>query len=495
MENTVKKPLWKRPALYLLILCTGVCVYGCFWLIRFRILPSALIMMIIAVDILALATAGWCLLYMKKRWIRICGGLLAVILAIGNGMMGYSFGITYNTISRMNDTEKLTGSYVELDVMDSSVIENVKDLEGRTIGVLSTMDPDQKKAMTDWLDSQEIQYELKEYDSSLVMARNLKGAAIDAIIIYQPYLSVVSSYEGLEDFASSLRPLHQIEWEAEPLAKSDQVDVTKDPFIVLVSGIDTYGQISATGRSDVNMLICVNPTTHSILLLSIPRDYYVPFVCNEAPGCPADQNDKLTHSGIFGIDVTEKTLEKLFDTTINYDVRVNFSSVIDIIDALGGIDVNNVDTFDIEGYHFDPGIIHMDGNMALHFSRERYSFAAGDRERGRNQMRVVQGIIDKALSPAILENYSGILNAVADSVQMNISTEDIAKLVSMQLSNPESWNIYTYSVSGGDAHDFAPALGDVAYVMIPDELQVKNARMDIQAILNGEPPAFVSKLN
>ena len=243
------------------------------------------------------------------------------------------------------------------------------------------------------------------------------------------------------------------------------------------------------------MLICVNPSTHSILLLSIPRDYYVPFVCNEAPGCPADQNDKLTHSGIFGIDVTEKTLEKVFDTTINYDVRVNFSSVIDIIDALGGIDVNSVDTFDIEGYHFDPGIIHMDGNMALHFSRERYSFAAGDRERGRNQMRVVQGIIDKALSPAILENYSGILNAVADSVQMNISTEDIAKLVSMQLSKPESWNIYTYSVSGGDAHDFAPALGDVAYVMIPDDLQVKNARMDIQAILNGEPPAFVSKLN
>lgn len=489
------RKLYKRPGFYVLLVSIAFCIFGIFWLLRFRILPTLLMTILIEADVLILLLLWYLLIKRHRRWMKITGYIIAACLCISNGLMGYYMAMTYGAFEKMNDPAKMNGNYVDLDVLDASAIQNVEDLEGRTIGILSSMDESQKKLMTDWIASQNVTYTLKEYDSSLLMARNLRGQAIDAIIVYQPYLSIVESYEGLEDFSKDLRIIHQIPCEEVPLGNADAVNVTEDPFIVLISGIDTYGQISTAGRSDVNMLLAVNPKNRSILLLSIPRDYYVEVVCTDAKGCTPDAKDKLTHTGIYGIDTTEKTLEKLFGVPINYDVRVNFSSLVKIIDALDGIDVNNVDDFKVGEYQFSPGVIHMNGDMALAFARERHSFQAGDRERGRNQMRVVEGIIHKAISPKILQKYTTVLDAAADSVQMNLTPDDIAALVKMQLSTPASWAIYTYSVSGSDSTEFMPALGDKAYAMIPDQEQVTNAKQDLKAILNGEKPLYVNALN
>lgn len=484
----------KRPSFYGFLAALFCVVFGSFWLLKFRILPVLLLVILIDVEIVLLWLIWYLLVKRHRKWMQIVGWLLSIILCASNLAGGYFYDRTWNALEKMNVNMVNTGDYVDLDVLRDSVIESVEDLNDRKIGIMRNMDPEQRKLMTDWLDLQNISYTIEEFDSSLLMARNLKGMAIDAIIIYQPYLSVLENYEDMDTFRQDLRTLHQIPCESVPTKKADAVDVTTTPFTVLISGIDTYGAIGTNGRSDVNILMTVNPVTRSVLLVSIPRDYYVDVKCDEVSGCLSEVKDKLTHTGIYGTAITEQTLENLFGIEINYTVRINFSSLIQIVDALGGIEVNNVDTFSIGGYDFEPGTLHLDGDMALQFSRERYSFKDGDRERGRNQMRVIQGMINKAISPKILESYLPILNAVSESVQMNLTPSEVANLVNMQLSHPSSWQIYTYSVSGSDATDFAPALGDNAYVMIPDEEQVNNARLDIQALENGEKPLYTGAI-
>lgn len=487
-----KRKLYKRPGFYVLLISIAFCIFGVFWLFKFRILPTLFMTILVELDLIVLLLLWYLLIHRHRRWMKITGYIIAACLCISNGIMGYYISITQGAIEKMTEIHPESGDYVDLDVLADSAIQSVQDLEGRTIGVLRSMDAEQRDLMIQYLESQNISYTLKEYDSSLMMGRNLKGQAIDAIILYQPYLSIIESYEGMDGFSKNLRTLYQIPCKSQSLESAEKVDVTKDPFIILVSGIDTYGKMSASGRSDVNMLVAVNPSDRSILLLSIPRDYYVEVDCGQNKACPAGEKDKLTHTGIYGVESTEKSLEKLFGVPINYVVRINFSSVVNIIDALGGVDVNNVDTFKVGNYDFKPGMIHMDGDMALAFSRERYSFEEGDRERGRNQMRVVEGMIRKAISPKILESYTKVLDAAADSIQMNLSANDIAALVNMQLSTPASWAVYQYSISGSDAQKFAPALGDEAYVMIPDEKMVENARLDLQAMLHNEKPLYVS---
>lgn len=485
------RKLYKRPGFYVLTVDILFTCFGIYWFFRFRFLPDMILASLIITGGLFLVLLWYLLLYRHRRWMKIVGYILSACLILGNCAESYYIYITWSALEKMNSSDNEQGDYVELYVLKDSLILEPQDLEGRTIGVLSNMEDSQVQLMTDWLAQQNVHYEAREYDSSLKMARDLKGAAIDAIILYQPYLSVIESYEGLDDFNESIRSIHQIKCPKVDLGIADQVDVTKDPFTILVSGIDTYGEIGSSGRSDVNLLITVNPTSRQILIVSTPRDYFVEMACEEGAWCPVGQRDKLTHAGTYGIKATEQTLEKLYDININYDVRVNFSTVIKVIDELGGVDVNNVDSFTIGKYSFEPGVIHMNGDMALSFARERYAFVEGDRERGRNQMRVVEAIIQKALSPQILENYSGILNAVSDSVQMNLTADDIAKLVNLQLSHPSSWQISMFSVNGSDGNEFSPMLGDNAYVMWPDEETITRAKQDFLAVLHGEKPLYI----
>lgn len=486
-----KRKLYKRPGFYVLMADILFVCFGLFWLFRIKFLPNIILIMFITIEGLFLVLLWYLLLYRHRRWMKIIGYILSACLILGNCVESYYMYVTWTALERMTSPKQEQGDYVELYVLKDSLIYQPEDLNERTIGILSNMDTSQAQLMTDWLSEQGVQYEMKEYDSSLQMARDLKGAAIDAIVLYQPYLSVIESYEGLDDFNEGIRSIHQIQCSKVDIGQAEQVDVTKSPFTVLVSGIDTFGEIGSSGRSDVNLLLTVNPVSRQIMIISTPRDFFVEMACEEGAGCPAGQRDKLTHVGMYGIASTEKTLEELYGITINYNIRVNFSTVIKVIDELGGVDVNNVDSFTTGRYDFEPGIVHMNGDMALSFARERYAFVEGDRERGRNQMRVVEAMIQKALSPQILENYSGILNAVADSVQMNLTTDDIAKLVNMQLSNPSSWIINMYSVNGSDGNEFAPSIGDNAYVMWPDEETVTRAKQDILAVLHGEKPLYI----
>ncbi|MFQ7539032.1 MAG: LCP family protein, partial [Clostridium sp.] len=258
-------------------------------------------------------------------------------------------------------------------------------------------------------------------------------------------------------------------------------DVTSQPFNIYITGIDTYGTISTVSRSDVNMIATVNPKTHQVLLTSIPRDYYVP------QPCQGGQTDKLTHTGIFGVDCTVETVENYFGIDINYYVRVNFSSVENIVDALGGINVESPIAFDALGYSFSAGTNSLNGKEALAFSRERYSLGGGDRDRGKNQMRVITGIINKAISPSIITNYTSILDAVSGSFQTNMSNSEMTSLIKMQINDMSGWDIEQIAVNGtGNASAWSPANGFNSWVMEPNVNTVKRAVEVMKKVENGE---------
>ena len=266
--------------------------------------------------------------------------------------------------------------------------------------------------------------------------------------------------------------------------------------MVYCSGIDARdSDVNIKSKSDVNILAVINPQTHQILLINTPRDYYLPLAFN-------GELDKLTHAGLYGINESMNVLGNLYGVDVAYYVRVNFDGLVDIVDALGGIDVMSEYEFtskrmeipneDGTGYYFDSysfseGMNHLDGRAALAFSRERYSFAAGDIQRGKNQMAVIKAIVNKATSSSALSNYQKVLNAVSDAFITNMSYDDIAGLVKLQQKNMTGWNITSYSVYGDGGIDYTYSGGE-AYVMYPDYDLVNNAQNLIQAVFNGEVP-------
>lgn len=273
---------------------------------------------------------------------------------------------------------------------------------------------------------------------------------------------------------------------SEEARKTLSPSLTDHSYNILISGIDVSGPISSTSRSDVNIIMTVNPATRHMLLTTTPRDYYV-----YLPGISGDMRDKLTHAGIYGVKTSMKALEDLYDTEIQHYIRINFDSLVQLVDALGGIDVYSEYSFsskqDDEYYSFNKGTNHLNGKEALAFARERRAFGEGDRQRGRNQMLVLTAIIEKLQSPAILKNPSGVLDVMSRSMQTNIASTEIKNAIAWQLDSGEWWSIDRQAVTGtGDSEQTFSMQGINSYVMWPDEDSVSNAAEKIEEIMEEE---------
>ena len=262
------------------------------------------------------------------------------------------------------------------------------------------------------------------------------------------------------------------------------MNVTEEPFNVLVSGLDITGDISNVSRSDVNMVVTVNPKTRKILITSIPRDYYV-----ELPS--KDSMDKLTHSGLYGVQETVGAVEELLGIEINYYAKVNYSTITKLVDAIGGIDIDSPYTFTTHGmeeyYTFYEGYNHLDGSMALAYSRERQSWVDGDMRRNENQQLILEAIIDKATgSTTILTDYTSILGAIKGNLETDMSKSDMASLVKMQLKDMSGWTIEKQAIKGEPDSGFCYSLGDYASIVDKDEAQVAAALDKIMQIRDEE---------
>ena len=487
------KPLWKRPGLYITIVAGLLTALFIYEICKLSLLPPAILAGLIITVLLMWFLSAICLIKedLHLAW-RIVGGLLAVCLALASAGGMYYANTGNKALEQLSDQEGK--SIVAVYVLNNHVIEDVKGLEGRKLGVLKTMSAQGTNVCLDELKKAGVKVTTEEFDSSYRMTQALKGQAIDGMILDQGYLDTLLEMPGMENLDEEIVPVVQYYYDAPKTNMAETVDTAMEPFTVYISGIDTReNKLLRNSRSDVNLLATVNPESHEILLISIPRDYYVETVCEPDMGCMNGAMDKLTHTGLHGPETTEITLEKLFDTSINYNVRVNFSSLVDVVDELGGVELYNPEAFtSLSGPTFQQGDITLNGQQALAFVRERYAFTDGDRARGRNQMRVLTAIINKMMSPKILTNFSGIMNSLSSCFETNMSEKDIKALVQAQLADPAKWTIYSYSVTGSGGTDYAAELGDNAYVMYPDQAMVDNAKADIQAVLSGQPAPFVN---
>ncbi|WP_294562352.1 LCP family protein [uncultured Traorella sp.] len=401
-----------------------------------------------------------------------------IIMTILSGIMIFGSVYIYKTNSAIKSIVASNTDKIEISVivMNDSPIESIEDLS-QTIGNINVGDYSYIEKALDEIREVNSSFNIQDYVSFDRFADALYNGDVEAIILNEAFRSQFD--ENHPDFSTETRVIKSYVYEEEQKDISLNVDVTSEPFTVYITGIDQSGSISTVGRSDVNKVMTVNPTTHQIFIVDIPRDYYIPQVCQ------ANQLDKLTHTGIFGVDCTVESVSNYMGIDINYYIRINFSSLEKIVDALGGIEVNSEYAFSAGGYTFNQGINYLNGAQALAFSRERYSFGGGDNVRIANQTRVLIGMIDKVTSPAIITNYLSFLDAISGTFQTNMSEDEINALIKMQLNDMRGWTITSDALSGTGGTDWTPANGFNAYVMYPDGTSLERVLGEIRAVKEG----------
>lgn len=411
-----------------------------------------------------------------KNVYKIIQLILSIIVSFVSLFGSFYLFKTINFMNNMGTDGYVTENYSVIVLKNSSFVK-LEDLKSETIGVLND-DTKESKVVEHLKDR--LNFQLKENNDVLKLKEDLYNKTLDCIVIEDSYRAILEELDS--EFINTIKIIHtfSLDYEVQDIAK--EVDVTEDPFIIYISGIDTFGKISSVSRSDVNMVAVVNPKTYQVLLISIPRDYYV-----QLHGTTGSK-DKLTHAGIYGVDMSVKTLEDLLDTDINYYVKVNFTSLIDIVDALGGLEVYSEYSFDSEvGYYFYKGYNKVNGVQALAFARARHAFKDGDRQRGKNQQAVIEAVVRKAASKAIITKYDALLNAVNGKFQTNLETKQITSLAKLQLDKMPKWTIKSVSLNGKDSSNYTYTYGsEKLYVMEPDENSINEAKNYINKVVDGE---------
>ena len=461
------KKIFKDVRTYFMILLAVPIVWLIYQIVRYRILPTRYIVIIVALLLILFILMALMQYKSKKKPVKIIGKviiiLLCIVLFIGNYTYMQTVGV-FGNVSTTEDTD-----VVSVVVLKNSSYEYIEDLKGKVFSALATSDEHVDNMLSTIKATNGETPNVRRYSGVLTWVNALYSGEVSCLVMNESYRSIIE--DDYENFSDETRVIYSKNYVTE-VDTTTNTDLTKNTFSVYISGIDTYGTISTKSRSDVNMIVTVNPNTKQILLTSIPRDYYIPF--NVLGG----ERDKLTHSGLYGVEETKGNVENYFGVNIDYYVRVNFTSLIDIVDAIGGIEVDNPRAFG----EFSQGTIHLNGTQALAFSRERHAFADGDKERGRNQMRVITGIINKVISPSIITNYMSLLNSLHSSFQTNLTDDQMISLLRMQINDMSAWNIESISVDGNGNTLYSPIYGSSLYMMVPDDASVETAKQKINQL-------------
>lgn len=402
-----------------------------------------------------------------------------IILVLFGVIFGFADKYIFTTLNFMDilDRDVLQKERYDVYVLENSSYNKLEDLKGKKVGLYQSLNSE--KAGSEL--KNKIDFEIIEYTDVEKMFESLNNDEINAIIISSSVKNLLDT--ELNDINIKIKSIYNFKISIEKNDIVKVVNVTNTPFNVYIAGGDGYGSIDYTFNTDVNMVATINPTTRKILLTSIPRDYYVNLV-----GQGPNAYDKLTHAGYYGIEESVKTVENLLDIDINYYVKINFSTIQGIVDAIGGVDVySDYDFYEkaFGKYHFTVGYNHLDGKQALAFARERKSFATGDVQRVKNQQKVVEAIINKVTSStALISSYDRILDTVSENLDTNMPSKDISRLVKMQLNDMRGWTIESQNAVGtsqmGPTYTF-PTLN--LYTMLPDEDSVNSLKAKIKEYL------------
>lgn len=477
-----------------------------FQIIKLNLLPAKLIVLVSLVMIILCLIIILIFHFKAKKFLpRILAGFVALCMCVGLAYGNYFIYKTDDTFDVVTSLADSKATMTSIVVLKSSSIKKEKDLKGKTIGTILDMDKVATKRMLKDLDSDNIKYKTKDYSTLDDMMEAFYAGEVDAICLNEKYRDILHESEAYFNFQTDSRVVHQnvhytkVEKNDNP---SDPVnDISKDAFTILVSGNDSYGTLQDSNtRSDANLLLTVNPKTGTILMTSIPRDYYVELVCPEDDpelACPEGSSDKLTHSGLMGVKSTEETIEKALGIKINYNVRINFSSVVNLVDALDGIDldIKKGEEVDIFYVNSQPGLSvgkhHVDGETALAFARERHAYLDGDNQRVRNQQKVFKAIFKRIVSPKMITNYGKFMDALAVAFDTNLSGDEISNFVKYELNNMPDWKIESYAIVAEPDYQFCYQSQSYASVVQQNHIMNEVARKKIEAVLNGKSSTTV----
>lgn len=496
MKNDLVKKILSIVCSVILVICS---LFLIFELVQLNVLPSKFLFMGVAVlfliDTILILLLNF---YSKKIVSKVILILITLVLSFGSGFGGYYLLKTNSMFSNITDVTGKSKNTVSVIVKESSDMKDLRDIDGKKVGTLRLMGLVGTETCLEDIKSKDISIEQMNYDSISSLMNAFYSGETEVIILNESYRSNVTDTEEYKNFNENTRVIYQTTFEVEDTNKVNAVsDITQHAFNVLITGSDSRVGLEENARSDVNMVVTINPTTNTILLTSIPRDYYVTTVCDAADGCANGSLDKITHTGVTGVNTTKKTIESLFGIEINYTVKVGFETVTQIVDALGGVDVYVEPGYAVTTNNFSvtEGVNHLNGKQALAYARERYSYMEGDRQRTKNQQQVVMGIIDKMTSGSVLVNYADLMDALGDTFQTNMSASEIQALIQYQMDKMPSWKVEQYMVDGTGDTLMCAALGQAAYVMVPDQTTVELAKRKITAVMDGESSDSITSLD
>ena len=456
----------------LLVIFNVLLVYILFIINKLNVLPNKYLIPIVVVFIVVIIIINFLILKFKKYIFNI---IFLIITIIINIFIIYYLKSTDNFLSSIKKINEKSVYYIITNKSNNYKLEN---LENKNIGILSNQDSNYNKAINKL--NKLIKYNKIDYNSYNNINNDLTSK-ISSLLIN----SSIYEYLVEEDILNNTKIIKKIYINLDK--KNDNKINNSNSFSIFISGIDTYGDINKVSRSDVNIVATINIHEKWINLTSIPRDSYVKLHRNSKDLL----KDKLTHAGIYGIDESVSTVEDLLNINIDYYIRLNFSSLTKLIDDIGGIDVYSDYSFTtkngISGVSFNKGFNHLNGREALAFARERKSFSEGDRQRGKNQEKIIEAIIKKiSESKTILLNYNKILNNLSNSIETNIGDDLIKKIIKDKLESNKNYNISTYNINGvGKRADTYSMPGISLYVMEVDYNTVNEANRIINNILHG----------
>lgn len=462
--------------LLLYAVLAGLAIYMMYahHILAFRHLNVVYSIILVAIFVLCLTLS-----ILKKS--RVLTTVLLIVFSIIAAVSLFAFKSLVDVAHNMNETASYSEIEMSVVVPSNSSVNDVSDLT--SVQAPTDADGSNINELLSHIKSEKgVDLATEKVDSYQAAYENLVNGSSQAMVFNSAYSSLLEM--SYENYRSNLKTIYsyKIKTSIKDEAKAHDSNV----FNIYISGIDTYGSISTVSRSDVNLILTVNMNTHKILMTETPRDAYV-----KIPDGGADQYDKLTHAGIYGVETSEKTLENLYGITIDYYARLNFDSFLKLIDALGGVTVYNSQAFtSLHGnYDFPVGNVTLDSDKALGFVRERYSLEHGDYDRGNNQMKVIQAILNKMTSLKSVSNYSTIISNVQDSIQTDMKLDTVMKLVNGQLDSGKKFIVTSQEVTGtgstGELTSYAMPTASL-YMIQLDDASVAKASQAIKDVMEGK---------
>lgn len=460
--------LW---GLYVITLCLFLTTMHRYNILDFRYLNYVVTVILVGIAMLT----AWLMWRRKVRMFTV-SLLILSLLVTSIGTYGMQEVVAFS--NRIQSNSAFSEYEMSVLVPTTSEVTDVHQLN-RLLAPAGYDQENVSSLLSDISKMESVQLTTSPTSSYLTAYRAMMNGEAQAMVLNGAFTNILESEDP--EFSSKVKKIYS--FKITKAVKRATEQVKGDSFSIYISGIDTYGPISSVSRSDVNIIMTVNRKTKKILLTTTPRDSYVA-IADGGQG----QYDKLTHAGLYGVQASVHTLENLYGITISNYIRLNFTSFLQLIDLVGGVEVENTQEFTRGGYHFPIGTVRLGAEQALIFVRERYSLVNGDNDRGQNQEKVIAALIKKLGSPENLRNYQAILSGLEGSIQTDMSPETIIGLINTQLESGTRFMVESQALTGTGRSDLPSYAmpGSQLYMVDINQDSLERVKTAIHSVLEGK---------